>query len=123
MSVSDPARPAAATRSCVAPAACSGWDKKTLTLVCPASARLAISVAVAVALSTGCRNQSAAASLAAPAISRATASVIDSPGNANVMFPMVVMPPARAASEPLQKSSTQIGSLNSLASAGYTRWT
>jgi hypothetical protein len=31
-------------------------------------------------------------------------------GRANDMFPMVVMPPAMAASEPVQKSSTQTGS-------------
>jgi hypothetical protein len=33
-----------------------------------------------------------------------------SPGSANVMFPTVVMPPAIAASDPVQKSSTQTGS-------------
>ncbi len=36
--------------------------------------------------------------------------VMDSPGMANVMLPMVVMPPPMAASEPVQKSSTQAGS-------------
>ena len=40
------------------------------------------------------------------------------------MLAMVVMPPAMAASEPVQKSSTQIGSSgNAFASAGVTRWT
>ena len=40
------------------------------------------------------------------------------------MLATVVMPPAMAASEPVQKSSTQIGSSgNAFASVGVTRWT
>jgi hypothetical protein len=45
------------------------------------------------------------------------AAVIDSPGSANVMFPMVVMPPAMAASDPVQKSSTHSGQRPPTASA------
>ncbi len=40
------------------------------------------------------------------------------------MLAIVVMPPAMAASEPVQKSSTQTGSSgNASASVGVTRWT
>ena len=89
--------------------------------MCPSAARPAISAGVPSPrpVSTGCRNQSTAASALAPAISRAIASVMVSPGRANVMFPTVVMPPAIAASDPVQKSSTQTGScwLSSAASA------
>jgi len=70
-----------------------------------------------------------AASALAPAISRAIAVVIDSPGSAKVMLATVVMPPAKAASEPVQKSSTQTGSRGPTTSctaartAAHTRWT
>ena len=95
-----------------------------MKLACPSAASAAISAAVPSPrpASTGCRNQSAAASAAASPISRATASVIVWPSSGNVMLAMVVMPPAKAASEPLQKSSTQIGSWgNAFTSAGVIR--
>jgi len=97
-----------------------------LKLGCPSAARVAISPAVlsSTPAGTGCRNQSAAASALAPAISRAIAAVIDSPDIAKVMFPMVVMPPAKAASDPVQKSSTHIGPRcppTASASAAHTR--
>ncbi len=86
-------------------------------LVCPSAARAATSASSASPrpVSTGCRNQSTAASARAPAISLATAWVMDSPGSANVMLPRVVIPPAMAASEPVQKSSAQTGSPGSAA--------
>src|ERR1700733_11584580 len=64
------------------PAAKSGLDRNTLTLVWPSAARAAISASVPSPrpASTGCRNQSAAASALAPAMSRAIAAVINSPG-------------------------------------------
>jgi hypothetical protein len=88
-------------------------------LVCPSAARAAISAAVSSPspASTGCRNQSTAASAPAPAISRVIAAIMDSPGSTNVMFPTVVIPPAMAASEPVQKSSAQTSSPCSAASA------
>ena len=95
-----------------------------MKLACPSAASAAISAATPSPspASTGCRNQSTAASAAASAISRATASVIVWPSSANVMLATVVMPPAKAASEPLQKSSTQIGSSgNAFTSAGVIR--
>lgn len=104
-------------------------DRKILMLVCPSAASPVISAAVLPPrpASTGCGNQSTAASTAAPAMSRTIAIVMDSPGSANVMCPIVVMPPAMAASEPDQKSSTQTcrfpRSASSAASAAQTRWT
>jgi hypothetical protein len=54
-------------------------------------------------------NHLAAAPAAAAARSRAMASVSDCPSHGNVMFPTVVTPPAMAARDPLEKSSTQAG--------------
>ena len=61
-------------------------------------------------------------------MSLATAVVMDSPGMANVMLPTVVMPPPMAASEPVQKSSTQGGSpgysaASAAATSAHTRCT
>ena len=93
-------------------------------LVCPSAAKAAICVSSASPrpVSTGCRNQSTAASARAPAMSLATAWVMDSPGSANVMLPTVVIPPAMAASEPVQKSSTQTGSPGSAAATWAVNW-
>ena len=55
-------------------------------------------------------------------MSLATAWVMDSPGSANVMLPTVVIPPAMAASEPVQKSSAQTGSPGSAAATWAVNW-
>ena len=125
-SVSRPCAPARRTASRTA-APCrskSCATRKILTLAQPAARRCGMSSSVAEvsAPRTGCKKMSAMAWRRTSAPSRARVARGVSPGAGKDILPSVVIPPARAAADPLVKSSTQRGPSVS-SPGGSDRWT